>query len=132
MIPSEEIIAEYGFKKDDLDENGFLIRWYPKTAFRILRDDPVKGMYLLITDINGQETNFSRSSVQFREVIESQQKHINILKARNAYLWNELKLMTSQLEQYMQKTARLMKIAKSLDTGLGDMGTEDPSTEMPG
>lgn len=130
--PSREVIEEYGLKKEDFDENGFIVRWYPKTVFRALREDPVKGMYFLYTDINGQETSFSRAIVEYREVIEAQQKHIHVLKARNAALWHELKLMTSQQLQYMRKNVELVKVAKSLETGLGDMGTEEASNEMPG
>ena len=127
--PSKEIIEEYDLRKEDFDENGFITRWYPKTVFRTLRDDPVKGMYFLYTDLNGQDTAISRSIVEYREVIESQQKHINVLKARNAALWHDIRLMTSQQKEYMSKTVEMMKIAKDLDRGMGDdYGTEEPTT----
>lgn len=130
--PTKEVIEEYGLKKEDFDESGFIIRWYPKTMFRSLRDDPVKGMYFLYTDINGQDTAVSRTVVEFREMIESQQKHIHVLKARNASLWHELRLMTSQSKEHMRRQVEIVKLAKSLETGLGDDMTEEPSSEMPG
>lgn len=129
--PSQEVIAEYGFKKEDFNEDGFIIRWFQRSSFRTLRDDPVKGMYFLYKDLNGQETAFSRSIVEFTEMIESQQKHIRVLKARNASLWHELKIMTSQMKEYMSKNVEIIKLAKTLEGGMGGYGeTEEPSTDM--
>ena len=127
--PSREIIEEYDLRKEDFDENGFITRWYPKTVFKVLRDDPVKGMYFLYTDLNGQDTSISRSIVEYREVIEAQQKHINVLKARNAALWHEIRLMTSQEKEYMSKKVEILKIAKNLERGVGEeYGAEEPTT----
>lgn len=130
--PSNEVVSEYGFRKEDFDENGFIVRWYPKTIFRTLRDDPVKGMYLLYTDINGQDTTVSRSIVEYREVIEAQQKHIRVLKARQASLWYELKLMMSQQKEYTKRTVDIIKLTKTLESGMdGEFGVEEQSTQMP-
>lgn len=130
--PSQEVIAEYGLKKDDFEESGFISRWYPKTVFKALRDDPVKGMYFLFTDLNGQETSVSRMFAEYGEIIQDKQKHIHTLKARNARLWHEINMMTSQEAEYMRKKVDLMKIAKSLEGAGGDEFTEEPTTEMPG
>lgn len=132
LYPSEEVIWEYGLRPEDFDEYGFIHRWYPKNVLMSLRDDPVKGMYLLKTDINGHDTVLSRSSIIEREIIEGQQKHINVLKARNARLWYDLRLMMSQHEEYMRKNVDLIKQAKRLQTGFDDEGyMEEPSAEMP-
>jgi len=131
--PSDEVIFEYDLQDEDFDEFGFIHRWYPKTVLQILRDDPVKGMYVLYTDINGQDTAFSRSIITHREIIEGQQKHINVLKARNARLWHDLRLMMSQQEEYMRKNVDLIKQAKRLQTGFDEdsLGMDEPSAEMP-
>lgn len=133
ISPSEEVIAEYGFQPEDFDENGFIQRWYPKSVFKTLRDDPVKGMYLLYATINGQETSLSRSIIVFREIIEGQQKHVNVLKTRNAKLWYDMKMMMSQQEEYLRKNVELLKQVKRLQGGFedDDYGLEQPSGEMP-
>jgi len=52
--------------------------------------------------------------VQNARIIEAQQKHISVLKARNARLWHDLRLMMSQQEEYMRKNIELIKSAKDL------------------
>ena len=133
LNPSDEVIWEYGFKPEDFDENRFIRRWYPKTTLQVLRDDPVQGRYVLYTDLNGQDTSFSRSIIIQREIIEGQQKHIYVLKARNARLWYDLKMIMSQNEEYTRKTVDLIKQTKRLGTGFDEEGSylEEPSAEMP-
>lgn len=132
--PSEEVIAEYNLQAEDFDENGFISRWYPQTVFKPLRDDPVKGMYFLYTDINGHETSISRSIIAYREIIEGQQKHISILKARTARLWHDLRLMMTQQEEYIRKNVELLRQVKGLSSDSDDeggIGMEEPSGSMP-
>src|SRR3990167_10634546 len=58
--PSREIIDEYSLKREDMDDFGFVRRWFPRSSVKILRDDPVTGRALVKTDFNGQDTALSR------------------------------------------------------------------------
>jgi len=49
---------------------------------------------------------------RLQEIVKYQQKHINVLKARNARLWHDLRLMMSQQEEYMRKNIELIKSCK--------------------
>lgn len=123
LIPSKEIRTMYGLKYgDDLDDNGRIRKWYPKTKVRVLSEDPVVGRVLVTTNFEGEDTALSRWQAEKDIIIENQQKQIKTLKEAAAGLQEDLKHALTQRTAYARQIAELIQEYKKA-TGYGpDMG----------
>lgn len=108
ILPSKAIIRRYGLRTGvELDaKTNLCLRWYPKTSVDVLDDSPSSGRIFVTTNFNGEETNFSRRTIKYTETIKSLQEHIKVLKARSAYLREQLDDALNYQEAFLEKIAK--------------------------
>lgn len=116
----------------ELDEKtNYLTKEYPKAKVEILDDTPTSGRILVLTDFNGKDTNFSRREAHLTETIISLQKYIKVLKARMAFMVQELKKATSYQEEQMSSFNRITKLYKeAVGRTTMDLLTQEPTNDM--
>lgn len=135
LQPSTDIIARYNLRQRGLiDKYDHATRWYPKSRTHVLDDSPTRGRIFIQTDFFGQDTHFSRIYANYTETIENLQRIVNALRANNARLTRELRLLTGNEMQFWNERVELIKkiketsATKSPFEGFGDQ-TQDMSQQ---
>lgn len=131
LNPTRELISEYNIQQKDLDEFGFIHRWYPSTIVTVLREDPVSGRIFIATDFEGNETPMTRKQADYLETMKNQEGLIATLRAGNARLTQELNLMVTQPKLWLKTAADIIATINK-KTGGGDEDEEYPPFEAPG
>lgn len=112
--PTEELMATYGIPRSDLDHEYSLAFRYP-TAFIVnLSDDPVNQTVLILCDVKGNDTKMTNLNAYLLDTLMGYEKRIKSLQAQNAWLHNEIKRMTSHMNEYIQRNAEMFKSAISV------------------
>src|SRR3990167_4705940 len=70
LNPSREIVEEYLLKQgDDLDPNGFVIRWFKSSDITVLRDDPTTGRIFVRSTFDSRSSSASMEDYELRQKI---------------------------------------------------------------
>ena len=126
--PSERVIRQYKLKiGEQLDANGFIKKWYPDTVVRILDDSVSSGRIFIKTTFDGSPTNISNEVAYYTTQIEGQKKHIKILKAENAKVYEMFKKATSKQLAHISDAARM--INKAREAAKKEPSDEDETKE---
>ncbi|MBU1067641.1 hypothetical protein KKE60_07620 [Patescibacteria group bacterium] len=114
LNPSREIKEHFGLKSGvELHPVlGYVKKWYPKTS--IIRPEAKfpTARWLITTDFEGDETNWSRKHISDTELIKDLQRENKILKMERARTYKTLELATSQQVQFFKWNAEMIKEAR--------------------
>ena len=112
--PTEELLAMYGISKSDLDSEFSLTYRYPSVHIITLSQDPVNSTILILCDVKGRETKLTNLNAYLLDTITGYEKRIKSLQSQNAWLYGELKKMTSHITAYIKDNADMFKSAISV------------------
>jgi len=113
LQPGRDIINQFSLRSKGLiDKFDHAIRWYPKSKVHVLNDSPINGRIFIQTDYMGNDTGFSRSLANYTETIENLQRLIASLRAQNARLTREVRLLMSSTGQYWTEQIEVIKKIK--------------------
>lgn len=128
LNPSREIKEHFGLKSGvELHPVlGYVKKWYPKTAIIRPESKFPTSRWLITTDFEGNDTNWSRKHIGDTELIKDLQKENKILKMEKARVYKQLELATSQQIQKMRWDAALINEARKAG---GRIPTEEETEE---
>lgn len=112
--PTEELMQRHNLSRNDLDAEYSLTYRYPSVNIITLSDDPVNATTLIMTDVKGRNTKLTNLNAYLLDTITGYEKRIKSLQAQNAWLHNELRKMTSHMNEYIKNNAEMFKSAISV------------------
>ena len=110
--PSDKLEKKYNLKEKE-DENGFVMKWYPEKDIDILNDSVVFGKILIDTTFDGGDNPHNRRNRRLKEQIEGLEEENQILRSRNAYLNEEMRIMARSTDEHIRYSAEMIKTARS-------------------
>ena len=123
--PTEELLANYGIAKSELDAEWSLSFRYSAHNVITLSDDPVNATILILCDVKGRETKLTNLHAYLLDTVIGYEKRIKALTAQNAWLHAELKKMSSHMNEYVKNNAELfmeaIKVRGNIDQGMMPM-----------
>jgi len=128
LNPSREIVEHFGLKYGvELHPiYGYIKKWYPKTSVIRPESKFPTPRWLITTDFDGNETNWSRKHVEDTELIKDLQRENQILRMEKARVFKNFELVTSQQVQAMKWNTEIIKEARRAS---GRMPTDEESEE---
>ena len=112
MNPSDKLVEKYNLK-EEMDENGFVIRWYPEKDMDILNDSVVNGKTMIDTTFNRGDCPHNRRLIKFKEQIKGLEEENHILISETAYYKEKMREMSRNVDEYMKNNAAMILTARS-------------------
>jgi len=124
--PSEKLVKRYNLK-DEMDENGFVRKWYKNTDIDTLNDSVVSGRILIDVTFDGKQNPHSRKHITLKEQLNGMEEENHILILHNAHLNEKMRTMARNTNEYIKNSADMIITARS--AAKKDNGGEDATTE---
>ena len=110
--PSEKLVKNYNLR-DEMDENGFVRRWYKESDIDSLNDSVVSGRILIDVTFDGKQTPHSRSNIKLKVQLNGLEEENHILVLHNAFLSEKMRTMARNTDAYIKDNAEMIITARS-------------------
>ena len=124
--PSEKLVKNYNLR-DEMDENGFVEKWYKESDIDSLNDSVVSGRILIDVTFDGKQTPHSRRNIKLKVQLNGLEEENHILVLHNAFLSEKMRTMARNTDAYIKDNAEMIITARS--AAKKDIGGEDATTK---
>jgi len=113
LNPSNEIINYFHLMKGvDLNDEGYVIKWYPSTQVVLPEARFPTRRWIMLCDFKGNQTTLSLKHAFDSERIVDLQRENKILRASKAKAYEQMNEIASQMSIAMKKYTELVSIAR--------------------
>jgi len=110
--PSEKLVKNYNLR-DEMDENGFVEKWYKESDIDSLNDSVVSGRILIDVTFDGKQTPHSRRNIKLKVQLNGLEEENHILVLHNAFLSEKMRTMARNTDAYIKDNAEMIITARS-------------------